>query len=127
MEAGRPLKFETVAELQQKIEEYFNKCRVKERPLTVSGLAVHLKTSRETLLNYEKRDEFFDTIKEAKDLIECYAEEQLFTNPRTGGIIFNLVNNWGWKNKTESDVRHQVEIDGFEYKVPDETDSTSHT
>jgi len=38
--------------------------------VTVSGLALALKTSRETLINYEEREKYFDTIKDAKQFIE---------------------------------------------------------
>src|SRR5574344_1167911 len=72
------------------------------KPFTVSGLASYLNTSRETLTNYEKRDEFFDTIKEAKDKIYAYTEESLFTS-KPAGAIFSLINNYGWKNKQEID------------------------
>src|SRR5687768_2806902 len=33
------------------------------RPYSITGLALALKTSRQTLVNYEKRDAFFDAIK----------------------------------------------------------------
>src|SRR5690606_4306358 len=74
------------------------------KPPTITGLAVHLDTSRRTLLDYEDRDdELSHTIKTAKDRIESFAEEQLYTNPRTAGVIFNLVNNYKWVNKSEVD------------------------
>jgi len=68
------------------------------KPYTVSGLAIYLKTSRETLMNYEKRDEYFDTIKNAKDRVYAFVEESLFKG-RPTGAIFSLKNNYGWKNK----------------------------
>lgn len=73
------------------------------KPFTITGLAVYLNTSRQTLLNYEERGEFFDTIKRAKDKIENYAEESLYTSKQTAGIIFNLVNNHKWINRQEVD------------------------
>lgn len=72
-------------------------------PYSVTGLANYLGTSRETLINYEKRDEFFDTIKDAKGKIEHYWELQLLGAHATGPI-FNLKNNYGWKDKTEQDI-----------------------
>ena len=42
---------------------------------TISGLAVALDTSRRTLVNYEEKEEFFHTIKEAKQFIESVIEE----------------------------------------------------
>lgn len=137
---GKPLKFPSVEELQQKIEAYFNSCfdyqrdmfgnrlhdkehpdYTKEKPVylmkqvkpfTVTGLAVFLDTTRETLLDYEGEREssseeivkdpaYSYTIKKAKEIIKAYAEESLFSGKQAAGPIFNLKNNWGWKDKSE--------------------------
>lgn len=72
---------------------------------TISGLAVYLDTSRETLLNYEEREEFFDTIKRAKQTIEAMTESLLLNGgAQPAGVIFNLKNNWGWKDKVEQEI-----------------------
>ena len=143
---GRPLKFATVEELQQKIDAYFDECdphlidktewveaRSKDGKLlkdenglnylveihhkvlteqinyTITGLALALDTSRETLLDYEERPEFSDTIKKAKDKCENFIEHRLFGNNPTGSI-FNLKNNYGWKDKTEQDINQTGEL-----------------
>lgn len=133
------MKFQTVEELQEKIEAYFQSCfqqryihRKKKgvknaeypddyewvaeldhngevvyeqiAPFTVTGLANYLGTTRDLLLDYEEKDEFSDTIKAAKGKIEQYVEEYLFNGKNTTGAIFNLKNNYGWKDKTETDV-----------------------
>jgi hypothetical protein len=131
---GRPLKFKSAALLQVSIDEYFNSCfeerwqkrtdkegnetwhpaldrdgmiiRDQKRPFTISGLALHIGTNRQTLLNYEKEQEFFDTITRAKARIENYAEEQLFDKEarNIAGIQFNLTNNYKkWANRQELD------------------------
>lgn len=144
---GRPLKFDSVEELQQKIEDYFNDClphpieetyyeyveieeeytlkgktkkrKVRDysqRPIekkkwtiseaktpTITGLAVFLDTSRRTLLDYETEEtksEYSHTIKKAKDVIEQHWESLLKGNNVTG-VIFNLKNNYAWRDKTE--------------------------
>ena len=76
------------------------------KPYTITGLAVALDTSRQTLLNYEIRPEFFDTIKRAKQRIEYFAEESLFDRDRpTKGVIFSLSNNSeGWADRMETKV-----------------------
>lgn len=136
---GRPLKFKTVEELQQKIDAYFNLCdphledvtewveardkkgkllkddnglnylievnhkvMTKQIPYTITGLSLALDTSRETLLDYKEREEFSDSIKKAKLRCEHYNEQMLFSTTPTG-TIFNLKNNYGWKDKTEVD------------------------
>jgi hypothetical protein len=145
---GRPLKFKSVKELEEKINAYFADCdphpeqyiryewhtkeetykdskgkektrKVDDRSIrpkeiiewgvsqqkhySITGLANYLETSRETLINYENREQFFDTIKRAKDKVEEYWEGLLIGSNATGPI-FNLKNNYGWKDKTEQDL-----------------------
>lgn len=101
METGRPRKYERVEDMEEVINEYFKKCDSAEMPYTVSGLALALGMTRETLLRYEEKDIFSDTIKRAKQKIEEYVETRLFVSGIATGVIFNLKNNFGWKDKTE--------------------------
>lgn len=114
MAGWRPLLFENKEILQEKIDGYFKSCyRINEdtwvneciRPLTISWLAVELETSRRTLVNYEESEEFFHTIKKAKERIENWTEEQLYRNTQVTGVIFNLKNNYEWKDKSEVDQK----------------------
>lgn len=151
---GRPLKFETVEELQAQVDAYFAECdphwidveywthpkktiekynrKTKETeeievpdfeadmiletqkalseavPYTITGLALALDTTRETLLDYEERDEYSDTIKKAKLKCQFYAERHLFTARNSTGAIFNLKNNYHWKDSSE--VKHSGHI-----------------
>lgn len=58
--------------------------------------------SRQSLLNYSGKEEFFDTIMRAKRKCEVYAEEQLFDKNGVNGAKFSLANNFeGWKEKQE--------------------------
>lgn len=70
---------------------------------TINGLALFLGTNRETILEYEDRPQFADTIKGAKTRIQKQLETALYGNNVTG-VIFNLKNNYGWKDKTEVDT-----------------------
>lgn len=88
-------------------DKVIRKVKTKQKPLTVTGLAVALGTSRDVLLDYEttyseKYPEFSNTIKEAKEQIKAYAEESLF-GANTAGVIFSLKNNWGFKDKYETE------------------------
>lgn len=98
---GRPLNFKTVEELQEKIDNYFNSCDEESEPITITGLALALGTSRETLCEYEERDEFVDTIKTAKLRVQ-HAYEKRLVRRGNGGDIFAL-KNFGWKDKSEVD------------------------
>ena len=140
---GRPLKFKTVKELEEKIDAYFKSCweqkidmwgnpvfvkdkdgkktdekvMVQSRPYTITGLAVALGTSRQTLLEYQGEvdgrgenldPEFADAIKRAKEMCHEFAESALFKG-NAAGPIFNLKNNYGWKEKTEVDLTSKGE------------------
>lgn len=136
---GRPLKFQTVKELKQKIEAYFGACDpheatrsvvvrksdgttyvaeeqyiTEQKPYTITGLALALKTTRDVLLDYESgkyddRDDtdedgerFSNAVKEAKIRVQARVEE-MSLNGAGAGTIFWLKNNAGWKDKTEVD------------------------
>ena len=96
---GRPLKFKSVEELESKMKSYFNETKIEE--WTITWLAVYLDTSRETLINYQKRDEYFDTIKKGKDKIE-YAYELSLRKRWSSWDIFWL-KNFGWVDKIQTD------------------------
>lgn len=97
---GRPLKFKTVEELQEKIDAYF--ANTSKEEWTITGLALALDTYRQTLLNYEEKDEFVDAIKKAKQMVENGYELDLKKSGRTGTIF--ALKNFDWKDKTETDV-----------------------
>lgn len=133
---GRPLKYNTKEEMQEKIDQYFESCYkpvrvlikdtnkyitlkdeegniIKEqyRPFTVTGLADALDISRQSLLNYSEKDEFFDTIMRAKRKCELYAEERLFDKDGANGAKFSLANNFeSWKDKKDVDANVNTEI-----------------
>lgn len=122
---GCPPRYKTPEEMQKVIDEYFESCngeyvivdgcvatdkhgypvKTKERPLTITGLALALGfNGRQALLNYEGKPEFVDTIKRAKSRIEQYAEERLFDKDGVNGAKFNLSNNFkGWSERQQID------------------------
>lgn len=97
---GRPLKFETVEELDIQIEAYFAK--TPEDEWTWTGLALDLKTDKETLTGYKYREEFTDSIKNALLKVENGYEKDLKKHGRTGTIF--ALKNFEWKDKQETDV-----------------------
>lgn len=102
---GRPLKFKSVKELEDKIDAYF-KDTLKEE-WTITGLAIALDTSRETLCNYEDKEAYFDTIKKAKDYVEHSYELDLKKSGRTGTIF--ALKNFDWKDKIEQDINANID------------------
>jgi hypothetical protein len=102
---GRPLKFETVKELQKKIDAYFKKCDDDEDPYSITGLALALKCERHTIVNYGKKEEFFTTVSHARLRVEnCIEVGSLKGDLVPASCNFNLKNNFGWKDKTEHDL-----------------------
>lgn len=101
MQRGRPRKYTESEIMQKKINNYFKECDKNNEPYTITGLCLVLDICRDTLLEYTKNEEFSDTIKKAKLKVENYLEKHLITDNSTTGIIFNLKNNFGWKDKQE--------------------------
>ena len=125
---GRPLKYKTPEELQVLIDKYFDDCdnhhiktyddegneilKHQPKPYTITGLALSLDLTRQDLLNYQGKKEYQDTIKRAKQRCELYAEEQLFRQGNVTGVIFNLKNNYGYKDKqeVEAEVSQTIKV-----------------
>lgn len=100
MPAGRPLKFKTVKELEGAIDNYLN--TTPKEDWTITGLAIALGTFRKVLCEYEGRDEYSNTIKKAKQMVEHSYEIDLKKSGRSGTIF--ALKNFDWKDKTESDT-----------------------
>lgn len=101
MTAGRPKKFKSIKELQEKIDAYFVDCEEYEEPITLTGLCIWLDTTRETLMDYQEADEFSDTIKKAKQRIENAYEKRLIKRGNAGDIF--ALKQFGWTDKQEID------------------------
>ena len=100
---GRPPKFESPEQFWDLAQLYFDKCTLEEQPMTITGLALSLGTTRETLMDYEKKDGFSDTVKLCKARVEEYAEKMLYLGKSAAGPIFHL-KNMGWSDKTETEM-----------------------
>jgi len=99
---GRPMLFKTPDELQSKIDDYFADTEFFE--YTVTGLALYLGTTRETLDDYQARDDYRDIVKMAKLKVENSYELSLRKSGRTGDIF--ALKNFGWKDKVEHDLNN---------------------
>ena len=124
---GRPPIFKSAAEMQILIDEYLAKCQgtvlkdtngdmvfdkygqpviINQKPPTVTGLALALGfNSRLSLLNYQDKDAFVNTVTRAKSRIEEYTEARLFDKDGSNGAKFSLANNFKeWREKRELDI-----------------------
>ncbi len=130
--------YKTASEMQKVIDEYFESCfkedlkfnsakqyyepkkdykgniiKYQYKPFTITGLANALGLTRQTLLNYSKDEEFFDTVMRAKRKVEEYVEERLFDKDGVNGAKFNLMNNfknWSDKHEVDTTVSNRIEI-----------------
>ena len=131
MAAGRPKKY-TKKSLREAVDRYFRSISrtIPARDLTgavirnddgeeimvvqfvippsISSLCLFLGIDRSTWQNYadqELHPEFCGVTADARARIEAYLEEQLLTREKgLQGIIFNLQNNYGWKQKQEVEL-----------------------
>jgi len=100
---GRKPKYSAVEEMQQKIDAYFAECEAKEKPPTISGLALALDMTTQGLREYSAKDQFSATVRKAKQRVEVALEERLGGQAATGSI-FNLKCNFGWRDKQEFEI-----------------------
>ncbi len=96
---GRPLKFQSLQEIVDIADKYFAETPREE--WTVTGLALALDTSRETLMEYEERPDFVDTIKKYKEMVHNAYEIDLRKKGRSGDIF--ALKNFGWKDQVHND------------------------
>lgn len=96
---GRPLKFKTVEEFQEKVDDYF--ARTPWNQQTITGLALHLDTFRDVLCDYGLKDDFSNAVRTAKQRVEHAYELSLRTRGNAGDI-FGL-KNFGWTDQTQID------------------------
>jgi len=116
---GRPRKWTDQKVLQDQVDNYFKMCdqtirfdgdKEIRKPYTMSGMSIFLDCDTDTINEYmngvydDDNNKFSVTLKNARKKVENYAEEQLYSNKNTAGIIFNLKNNFGWKDKQEVDM-----------------------
>lgn len=102
MAGGRPRLYNNPEQMQKVIDDYFINCKKEDRPYTMSGLAFALGMDRRSLINYANKDEFFLTIKMAREKVEQQLEENALLNKSNSIFtIFNLKNNFGWRDTVE--------------------------
>lgn len=116
------LKYKTEEELKRGIDKYFQECDEKEKPYTMSGLAYSLGIDRSTLVRYGDRDSFANLIKQAKQRIEAQLEENALVGKGNSVFtIFNLKNNYGWRDSVEvTDNRELSKVEELLDKLTDE-------
>jgi len=101
MPGGRPPKYETDEQLSVMVDDFFDECDLNEEPYTITGLGLAIGLDRHQLISYGKKEEFYHTVKKAKQKCENFAEKRLFTGQPTGAIF--ALKNYGWKDQQQID------------------------
>ena len=105
MPGGRPRAFKSVEDLEQKFETYKDYLKTNDKPPTIAGLAYYLGCDRQTIYNYEAKDEFFCTIKRFREWVMMNIEENCIIRGN-GGTVF-IAKNYGYTDKQE--IEHSGE------------------
>lgn len=112
---GRPPIFKTAKELEDKIQAYYIDCDERQMPYTIEGLAYTCGCDRRTITNYAKEEEFFPIIKKHREkILTQLAELAISGKGNPTSIIFNLKNNYGYTDKTETELSGSLTIKSFE-------------
>ena len=108
------LKYKSKEQLLQAVEKYFmdriipdvdedgnERFRWTER-LTLSGLALNLGITRDTLLSYKLNPAYRDVVSNAIGVIEHFNEMGILESKQTPvGLFFILKNGFGWRDTQE--------------------------
>lgn len=111
--AGRPPKFTSPEQLEELFfswKDSFTYEKVAEIP-DVEGFCDYVDAYRDILCEYEKKEEYSDTIKRIKNWIYYKKKQLAMQNKMNATIfIFDAKNNAGYVDKTEQDVSHSGEV-----------------
>lgn len=104
MAVGRPRLFESPEEFAAKADEYFASLADGKMP-TLAGICLFMGfADKESFSRYEGYgEEFSRTVKKARLIIEEDRNQRL-SLPSCTGVIFDLKNNHGWRDKTEQEL-----------------------
>ena len=120
MNRGRPRKWPTQQDLDNSIDSYLESRKKiddngswtgKYEPITVSGFCVFCNTYDDVIQDYangkydDKDNIYSKSYKKLLGMARNYTEEYLFSGKNVAGAIFSLKNNYGWKDKTEQEVK----------------------
>ncbi len=108
--SGRKRIYESVDELEDAINSYFDMCRIpdeygnRQNP-TISGLTYYLGfTHRQTLTrHYMDRPECQAIVETARLRIEDHLEQRLH-GANVTGVIFILKNHFGWRDQSSLEI-----------------------
>ena len=104
---GRPRLYDSEQEFAEATEAYFADCEACGKAPNMAGLCLFLGfADKQSFSTYEEYgDEFSLTVKRARLRMEADRHGKLVSKDTfTPGLIFDLKNNHGWKDKTEQEL-----------------------
>lgn len=107
MAMGRPRLFESAQTFAEQTEAYFAACEIDGKAPNMAGLCYFLGfADKQSFSQYEEYGEDFSlTVKRARLRMEADRHSKLVSKETfTPGLIFDLKNNHGWKDKTEQEL-----------------------
>ena len=100
---GRPRLISSPEEFEERVDAFFAECEERDRPPTVTGMALAVGlSSRESLDEYGRRAEFSDAVKRAKTRVEAAYEGRLWGQAPAGAIF--ALKNMGWSDRTDHTI-----------------------
>lgn len=109
---GRPRKYQTVAQFNRIIDEYFEQVEKDGQRPTVTGLAYLLDLDRRQLIDYQGKPLFNNAITKAKRRIEASYEQNALSGKSNAAVsMFIMKNNYGYKDKIEIDNQVSVSVE----------------
>ena len=109
---GQLPKYRTEEALRLKCDEYFVWCDAKQETYSVPELSMFLGfISRQALFAMLKRRKYVNTITQALSRIEIQRSKMLINpdNRNSRGSIFDLQNNFGWRDRQDINVSGTVD------------------
>lgn len=104
---GRPRLYQDAESFAAKVEGYFAFCEENDKSPTLSGLSYYMGfADKQSFGDYERFGEDYSlTVKRVRLRIEADRHERVICKDTfTPGLIFDLKNNHGWKDKTEQEI-----------------------
>lgn len=113
MTLGRPKKWKSAKELQALMDDFFDDCKKEGYPPTVEGLCVFLRCDKQTILNYQEKDEFADIIYFTKMKIASHVMGRAMK-----GEINPTIAIWISKNHYEGyEDKSKTELTSYNYNA----------
>lgn len=125
---GRPRMYDEPEAFSDKVEAYFDETEAKGKHATLAGLSYFMGfADKQSFVEYENYGaDFSITVKRARLRMEADRHDRVISKDSfTPGLIFDLKNNHGWKDKTEQELTGAdggpVRIEKIERVVVDPT------